>query len=41
MSIRLRLALWYAGLTSVVVVVIVILAYVVHDRTQYDGCLPA
>ncbi|OGO09295.1 MAG: hypothetical protein A2Y61_06345 [Chloroflexi bacterium RBG_13_60_13] len=36
MSIRLRLALWYAGLTSVVVVVVVILAYVVHDRTQYQ-----
>jgi len=35
-SIRLRLALWYAGLTSLVVIVIVAAAYVVHNRGSYE-----
>ena len=36
MSIRLRLALWYAGLTSLVVVAVVATAYVVHNRGAYE-----
>lgn len=35
MSLRLRLTLWYAGLTSVIVISIALLAYVAHGRTQY------
>ena len=36
MSIRLRLALWYAGLTSLVVIAIVVTAYVIHNRSAYE-----
>jgi two-component system OmpR family sensor kinase len=34
-SLRLRLTLWYAGLTSLIVLSIALLAYVAHGRTQY------
>jgi len=34
-SLRLRLTLWYAGLTSLTVIAISLLAYVAHARTQY------
>lgn len=36
MSIRLRLGFWYAGLTSLVVIVIVAAAYAVHNRGSYE-----
>jgi signal transduction histidine kinase len=36
MSIRVRLALWYAGLTSAVVAILVASAYVVHNRESYE-----
>jgi len=35
-SIRLRLGFWYAGLTSLVVIVIVAAAYAVHNRGSYE-----
>ncbi len=35
MSLKLRLALWYAGLTTAVVLGIVATAYVIHGRSQY------
>ena len=36
MSIRLRLALWYGGLTGVVVVLTCIIVYTLHTRAHYD-----
>ncbi len=36
MSIRVRLAFWYAGLTSLVVIIIGAAAYVVHSRNAYE-----
>lgn len=36
MSIRLRLALWYGGLTGVVVVLVCLVVYVIHTRAHYD-----
>ena len=36
MSIRLRLALWYAGLTSLVVIAVVATAYAIHNRSAYE-----
>lgn len=36
MSIRLRLALWYGGLTAIIVVLVCLVVYVVHTRTHYD-----
>lgn len=35
MTLRFRLTLWYAGLTSVIVISIALLAYIAHGRTQY------
>ena len=36
MSLRLRLALWYGGLTGVVVVLVCAYSYAVHSRAHYD-----
>ncbi len=36
MSLRLRLALWYGGLTTAVVVLACAYSYAVHSRTHYD-----
>lgn len=36
MSLRLRLALWYGGLTGVLVLLVCVYAYAVHSRAQYD-----
>ncbi|MDO8502022.1 MAG: HAMP domain-containing sensor histidine kinase [Gemmatimonadaceae bacterium] len=36
MSLRLRLAMWYAGLSVLVVAVACIYSYAVHNRTHYD-----
>ena len=36
MSLRLRLALWYGGLTGVVVVLVCVYSYAVHSRAHYD-----
>jgi two-component system, OmpR family, sensor kinase len=36
MSIRLRLAIWYGGLSALLVVVVCVYAYSVHVRTRYD-----
>ncbi|MFN8583045.1 MAG: histidine kinase dimerization/phospho-acceptor domain-containing protein [Gemmatimonadaceae bacterium] len=36
MSLRLRLALWYGGLTGVVVVLVCTYSYAVHSRAHYD-----
>ncbi len=36
MSLRLRLALWYGGLTRVIVALVCAYSYVVHSRTHYD-----
>lgn len=36
MSVRVRLALWYAGMTSAVVIVLVAAAYAVHNRRSYE-----
>ncbi len=36
MSIRLRLALWYGGLTGVMAVLICTVIYAVHSRAHYD-----
>lgn len=37
MSLRLRLALWSAALSGLVLLVVGTLGYVVHSRGQYDG----
>ncbi|MBI3969516.1 MAG: hypothetical protein HY329_28060 [Chloroflexi bacterium] len=34
MSLRLRLALWYGGLTGVVVVIVSLFAYATHARAH-------
>ncbi|MBI4498069.1 MAG: HAMP domain-containing histidine kinase [Chloroflexi bacterium] len=36
MSLRLRLALWYGGLTGLVVFLVSMLSYAAHSRAQYD-----
>lgn len=36
MSLRLRLATWYAGLSLLVVAVACVYSYAVHNRTHYD-----
>lgn len=36
MPIRLRLALWYGGLTGVIVVLVCLVIYTVHTRAHYD-----
>lgn len=36
MSLRLRLALWYGGLTGLVVVLVCLYSYAIHSRTHYD-----
>jgi hypothetical protein len=36
MSLRLRLALWYGGLTGLVIVLTSLLGYAVHSRVHYD-----
>ena len=36
MSLRLRLALWYGGMTGVVVVFVCLYSYAVHSRAHYD-----
>ena len=36
MSFRLRLALWYGGLTGVAVLLVCLYSYAVHSRTHYD-----
>ncbi len=36
MSLRLRLALWYGGLTGVAIVLVCVLAYAIHSRAHYD-----
>lgn len=36
MSLRLRLAIWYAGLSLLVVAVACVYGYAVHNRTHYD-----
>ena len=36
MSLRLRLALWYGGLTGLVVALVCLYSYAVHSRTHYD-----
>lgn len=36
MSLRLRLALWYGGLTAAVVTLVCAYSYAVHSRTHYD-----
>ncbi|MCZ7574689.1 MAG: HAMP domain-containing histidine kinase [Ardenticatenaceae bacterium] len=37
MSLRLRLALWYGGLTGLIILMIGVLAYAAYHRTQYDN----
>ena len=36
MPLRLRLALWYGGLTGLVVLLVSLLAYAEHTREHYD-----
>ena len=36
MSFRLRLALWYGGLTGALILVVSLVAYAVHGRASYD-----
>lgn len=36
MSLRLRLALWYGGLTGVVLALVSIMSYAIHTRAHYD-----
>jgi two-component system OmpR family sensor kinase len=36
MSLRLRLALWYGGLTGVAIFLVCLLAYAMHSRARYD-----
>lgn len=36
MSLRLRLALWYGSLTTLVVAFVCVYSYAVHSRTHYD-----
>ena len=36
MSLRLRLALWYGSLTTLVVVLVCTYSYAIHSRTHYD-----
>ena len=36
MPIRVRLALWYSALTSLVIVIVVVAAYVTHNRGSYE-----
>ena len=36
MSIRLRLALWYGGLTGLVLVLVSLATYALHTRAHYD-----
>ncbi len=36
MSLRLRVALWYGGLTGLVVLLVALLTYVLHSRSHYD-----
>lgn len=36
MSLRLRLALWYGGLTGVTIALVCLLAYAIHSRAHYD-----
>jgi signal transduction histidine kinase len=36
MSLRLRLAIWYGGLTGLAVVLVALFAYAEHARTHYD-----
>ena len=35
-SLRLRIALWYGGLTGLVIVLVCLLAYAIHSRAHYD-----
>lgn len=37
MSLRLRLAVWYGGLTGLIVLVVGVLAYATYHRSQYDS----
>ena len=36
LSLRMRLALWYCGLTGAVVILVCLYSYAVHSRTHYD-----
>ncbi|MCC6175714.1 MAG: HAMP domain-containing protein, partial [Chloroflexi bacterium] len=36
MSLRLRLALWYGGLTGIAIALVCLLAYAIHSRAHYD-----
>jgi hypothetical protein len=36
MTLRLRLALWYGGLTGAVVLICCLYSYAVHSRAHYD-----
>lgn len=36
MTLRLRLALWYGGMTGAVVILVCIYSYAVHSRAHYD-----
>lgn len=36
MSLRVRLALWYGGLSALTMLLVCALIYVVHSRTHYD-----
>lgn len=36
MSMRLRLALWYGGLTGLVVLLVALLLYALQSRAHYD-----
>jgi hypothetical protein len=36
MSIRLRLALWYGGLTGLVVALVCLCGYAIHSHAHYD-----
>ncbi len=37
MSLRLRLALWYSGVTGVIVLLLGLLSYIAYGRAQYDA----
>ncbi len=35
-TLRLRLALWYGGLTGLIIILVCVYAYAIHSRAQYD-----
>ena len=37
MPLRLRLALWYGGMTGLVVILVTLLTYALHSRALYDS----